>query len=124
MTRTVRYVDGAGANPEMRSFAGDLLHWSRDNHPVGSAAWLGALARRVVRVYASQRPAAWRVFQDSKRANHGNRHRVRDLSRSDTYASERVKRSPHGRVSRHQQLATGSDDYLAHNLAETNRREQ
>jgi K+ transporter len=48
--------------------------------PVGSAARLGALARRAVRVYASQRPAAWGIFQDSKRANHGNRHRVRDLS--------------------------------------------
>ena len=48
--------------------------------PSAPAPWLGALARRAVRVHASQRPAAWRVFQHSERANHGNRHRVRDLS--------------------------------------------
>jgi KUP system potassium uptake protein len=60
--------------------AGHLLHWSRDNYPIGSAVRLGALARRAVRIYAPQRPAAWGIFQDSRRANHGNRHRVRDLS--------------------------------------------
>ena len=51
----------------------DLLHRSRDDHPVGPAAGLGALARGTVRIHAPQRPAARRIFQDFKLANHGNR---------------------------------------------------
>ena len=36
----------------MRSRAGDLLHRTRDHHPVGPAAGDGALAREAVRIHA------------------------------------------------------------------------
>ena len=48
--------------------------------PTGRRKGMVAMARSAVRVHASQRPAARRLFQDPERANHGNRHRIRDLS--------------------------------------------
>ena len=64
----------------VRSQPGDLLHRSRDDHSVRPAPRPAAMARGDLRLHASQRPAARRLFQDPGRADHGNRRRIRDLS--------------------------------------------
>ena len=60
--------------------AGDLLHRPRDDHPVRAPPRPAPMARGALRLHAPQRPAPGRLFQDSGRANHGNRRRIRDLS--------------------------------------------
>src|SRR6266516_5632403 len=64
----------------MRPEGADLLHRSRDDYCDWPAVGYGAVAQRAVRVHAPQRATARRLFQDSQRANTGNRNRVRDLN--------------------------------------------
>ena len=58
--------DGARPDRAFRPLASDLLHRSRDDHPVRAARGFAALARGAVRVHAPQRPASRRLFQDSR----------------------------------------------------------
>ena len=50
---------------------------TRRSSPRGGAKGWPAMARSAVRVHASQRPAARRLFQDPRRPNHGDRRRIR-----------------------------------------------
>ena len=74
-SRPIKWSD-RGSRPRV----GHLLYWSRNGYSYRSAAGDGPLAGVAIRLHASQRSAAGCIFQDSERADHGNRDRVSNLN--------------------------------------------
>ena len=74
-----RRRDGARPDRDVRSHRVIYYTGHETIIPLGKRPGLAAMARGDLRLHAPQRPAPGRLFQNSRRANHGDRRRIRDL---------------------------------------------